>query len=290
MLPDGEAAFIPCIGILVDDPGHSDDLVARVIAVYEHVDQPVPEIELLRRTLAKSFFPVHIRMYSKSRRKAPIYWQISVPSARYSVWLYVNTLHKDTFFRVQTNYVATKLAHEERVLDAMRQELRENSTAAGRRQLSAQESFIEELRGLHDEVRRVAPLWNPALDDGVLLMMAPLWRLVPQHKPWQRELKVKWDELAAGEYDWAHTAMHLWPERVIPKCATDRSLAIAHGLEDVFWSETAAGKWKRRPIPTRPIEELVRERTSVAVKAALKHLNEASAPISSRARTRRSLP
>ena len=67
--------------------------------------------------------------------------------------------------------------------------------------------------------------------------MAPLWRLVPQHKPWQKELKSKWDELVAGKYDWAHLAMHLWPERVVPKCATDRSLAIAHGLEDVFWTE-----------------------------------------------------
>jgi len=36
-----------------------------------------------------------------------------------------------------------------------------------------------------------APVWNPTLDDGVVLVMAPLWRLVPQHKPWQRELKSK---------------------------------------------------------------------------------------------------
>ena len=37
--------------------------------------------------------------------------------------------------------------------------------------------------------------------------------------------------------------MHLWPERVVPKCATDRSLAIAHGLEEVFWVEGTDGKW-----------------------------------------------
>jgi hypothetical protein len=29
-----------------------------------------------------------------------------------------------------------------------------------------------------------------------------------------------------GKYDWSHVAMHLFPERVVPKCATDRSLAI----------------------------------------------------------------
>ena len=72
--------------------------------------------------------------------------------------------------------------------------------------------------------------------------------------------------------------MHLWPERVVPKCATDRSLAIAHGLEDVFWAEGADGKWTKRARPTRPVEELVAERTSPAVKAALADLLAAPAP------------
>jgi hypothetical protein len=127
-----------------------------------------------------------------------------------------------------------------------------------------------------EEVKRVTPLWNPTLDDGVVLTMAPLWHLVPQHKPWQKELKSKWDELVAGKYDWAHIAMHLWPERVVPKCATDRSLAIAHGLEDVFWVENPSGKWTQRPAPTKSVEELVRERTSPAVKAAVQSLLDTS--------------
>jgi hypothetical protein len=62
--------------------------------------------------------------------------------------------------------------------------------------------------------------------------------------------------------------MHLWPERVVPKCATDRSLAIAHGVEDVFWVEGADGKWKARTTPTRSVQELVRECKSPAVVAA----------------------
>ncbi len=69
------------------------------------------------------------------------------------------------------------------------------------------------------EVQRVTPLWNPNLDDGAVVTMAPLWHLVPQNKAWQKELKAKWQELAAGKYDWTHLAMHLWPERVVPKCA-----------------------------------------------------------------------
>ena len=78
-----------------------------------------------------------------------------------------------------------------------------------------------------------------------------------RHKPWQKELQEQWAELVKGKYDWAHLAMHLWPERVVPKCATDRSLAIAHGLEDVFWSEDADGKWQKRSAPTTPLETLI---------------------------------
>jgi len=134
---------------------------------------------------------------------------------------------------------------------------------------------VEELRVLLDEVKRVAPLWNPNLDDGVVINFAPLWRLVPHHKPWQKELKTTWEALCAGDYDWAHLAMHLWPERVVPKCATDRSLAIAHGFEDAFWVEDENGKWKQRTTPLRSVNELIRERSSPAVKAALKNLLDA---------------
>ena len=149
--------------------------------------------------------------------------------------------------------VAPKLAHEERQLTSLVQNAGDSPSAKERKEIAAQEAFVEELRAFLDEVKRVAPLWNPTLDDGVVLTMAPLWRLVPQHKPWQKELKGRWDELRAGNYDWAQIAMHLWPERVVPKCATDRSLAIAHGLEDVFWADGADGKWKPRPSPTRPL-------------------------------------
>jgi hypothetical protein len=152
--------------------------------------------------------------------------------------------------------------------------------------VAAHEAFLDELRAFMEELRRIAPLWNPDLDDGVIINFAPLWRLVPQNKAWQKELKTIWDALCGGNLDWAHLAMHLWPERVVPKCATDRSLAIAHGLEAVFWDEGDDGKWKPRSTPTRTVEELVRERTSSAVKAALKSLLEASAANGSAGRAR----
>lgn len=275
-------------GIHVDDEGHEQDIARSVQDGFAKaladdtraMHQEALDIlgtSSLRAWLRRDYFRVHLDTYSVSRRKAPIYWQLATPSASYSVWLYLHAFTKDTLFRVQNDYVAPKLAHEERRLEVMERELREKATAADRKALAAQEAFVEELRTFVDEVKRVAPLWKPNLDDGVIINFAPLWRLVAQHKPWQKEVKSTWDALCGGKYDWAHLAMHLWPERVVPKCAADRSLAIAHGLEEVFWEQDADGKWTARKIPTRSIEELILERTSPAVKAALKGLREAPA-------------
>lgn len=276
MLPEGDPPFRQGTGILVDDPGHRDDLTAAVTSVLNVVKVEPPAD--LRRTLAHDFFPFHIQRYSKSRRKAPIYWQLATLSASYSVWLYLHAFSPDTLYKVQNDYVGPKLRHEEQKLDGLRREYGDNPTASQRKELDSQETFVAELRTFLDEVKRVASLWKPDLDDGVVINFAPLWRLVPHHRPWQKECKTTWDALADGDYDWSHLAMHLWPERVVPKCKQDRSLAIAHGLEDVFWSEDADGKWKSRPTPTRPVQDLVKERTSPAVKAALDSLLSAPQP------------
>jgi len=69
----------------------------------------------------------------------------------------------------------------------------------------------------------------------------------------------------------------LWPERVMPWCATDRSLAIARGIESQLRQENADGNWWPRATPTRPINELIRSRSSPAGKAALRSLIKAPA-------------
>jgi hypothetical protein len=266
--------------VLADDEGHPSDIVPHMKEPLElnwgrgAITEAEEILGGLRRWIREDFFIKHCAQYSKSRRKAPIYWQLATPSSSYSVWLHLHAFTKDTLYKVQNDWVSPKLAHEERKLDSLRRELGESPKAEGRKRLAAQERFVQELRSFLEEVRHVAPIWCPNLDDGVVINFAPLWRLVPHHKAWQKELKTTWDALCRGEYDWARLAMHLWPERVVQKCATDRSLAIAHGLEDTLWVEENAGKWKPRPIPTRAIDELVRERTSVSVKAALKSLLE----------------
>jgi len=285
----------------VDDRGSSADFVIKLDEVLTAIAGNSPEqfkSELLtalgyanlREYMRNSrgMFDDHLKRYTDGRRTAPIYWQIGIPSGRYSVWLYAHGLTRDSLFRLQNDVVTPKLAHEERQLASLIHQAGGSPSAKERKEIAGAEALIDELRAFLSELKRIAPLWNPTLDDGLTLTMAPLWRLVGQHKGWQKELKTKWDELAVGKYDWAHIAMHLWPERVVPKCVTDRSLAIVHGLEDAFWTESDDGKRKPRRTPTYPIDELIRGRTTIAVKAALEGLVETSAPNGPKARTRRS--
>jgi hypothetical protein len=78
----------------------------------------------------------------------------------------------------------------------------------------------------------------------VQITAAPLWRLF-RLKKWQTRLKDTWEKLEAGEYDWAHLAYSIWPERVREKCKTDKSLAIAHDLEHLYVEPPGKAKKRR---------------------------------------------
>jgi Eco57I restriction-modification methylase len=282
--------------ILVDDSGHPDDIVGRIESSVDStvssqllrgaLDEVAGSSSTLREHIRHMFFDQHLKDTSLHRRTAPVIWQLATASMRYSVWLYYHRFTKDTFYKVLNDYVMPKLRHEERKLAAQTQGAGGNPTQNLRKEFADQKTLVEELRAFRDEVARIAPLWNPDPNDGVIINFAPLWRLVPYHRAWQRECKDCWERLVAGEYDWAHLAMHLWPERVVPKCADDRSLAIAHGIEEVFWIEGSDGKWQPRKIDPTTIDELIKKRTSAAVKDALKNLLDAPAPTSARGSTR----
>ncbi|HYA42751.1 MAG TPA: hypothetical protein VEF34_15715 [Syntrophobacteraceae bacterium] len=54
----------------------------------------------------------------------------------------------------------------------------------------------------------------------------------------------------AGEYDWAHLAYSIWPDRVRKKCRRDKSIAIAHDLEDLYEEKK---KEQKRPKTKRQV-------------------------------------
>lgn len=230
MLPDGAEPFHAHSGILVDDQGHPNDLARLIEEVLVRVDAPVSAD--VRRWLQRDLFPLHLKQYNKSRRKATIYWPLSTNSGSYTLWVYYPDLTSQTLYSAVNDFVEPKLTQISREADA----LRARGAARSREDEKAFEALqaLElELIELRDTLLRIAPTYRPNHDDGVQVTAAPLWQLF-RHKPWQKVLKDTWAKLEKGDYDWAHLAMAYWPDRVREKCKTDKSLAIAHDLEHLY--------------------------------------------------------
>jgi hypothetical protein len=230
MLPDDAEPFYAHSGILVDDQGHPADLAHLIEEVLARVDAPVPAD--VRRWLQRDFFPLHMRQYSKSRRKAPIYWPISTTSGNYTLWLYYPSLTDQTLFTAVNDFIEPKLKQVGQDVSA----LRTKGSARSRddeKTFEALQTLELELIELRDTLLAIAQTYRPNHDDGVQITAAPLGQLF-RHKPWQKILKDTWAKLEKGDYDWAHLAMAYWPDRVREKCETDKSLAIAHDLEHLY--------------------------------------------------------
>lgn len=186
---------------------------------------------------AGGFFGAHSAHYSQNKRVAPLYWPLTTPSGGYTVWLYAPRLTDQTLFRVVSDFVRPRqaLAQEE----VHRLETVVGASAAdgparrrAHEQLGAARTLADELGALAQEVLRVANLpYRPHPDDGFVVTAAPLHGCFPRGSKWRQATEAAWRALEAGDYDWAHLALTLFPERVREKCVTDRSLAIAHGLE-----------------------------------------------------------
>ena len=191
------------------------------------------------------FFADHLTRYSKSRRQAPIYWPLSTAGGRYTLWLYYHRLTPDTLYKCLQQFVVPKLADVEKELTHLRTVLAANEGGAKERdRLEELEDLRRELIELRTELELWAPKWKPNLNDGVLITAAPLWKLFRLPK-WQKDLKACWQELEKGDYDWSHLAYSLWPDRVREKCKADRSLAIAHGLEEICEVKAPVKKAKK---------------------------------------------
>jgi hypothetical protein len=131
-LPAAYFVHIPWEGILVDDPNHPLDLEHRIREVIEiiwngkdgdakaeaieHEACEILGVQSLRDYFRKptGFFAEHLKRYSKSRRQAPIYWQLSAGNGNYSAWLYYHRFTQDTLYRVLRDFVEPRIQQAER--------------------------------------------------------------------------------------------------------------------------------------------------------------------------------
>lgn len=280
-------------GMLVLDAGHPHDLAAKARqalifmlgerdareCIHEATGKDGDLDEELRRYFEGDFFKEHLPKY----RKRPVYWLLQSPRKTYGVYLFHERITKDSLYRIRSEqYIGSKLKLLSTRLDAQQRE----AEGASGRQLKDLQKSIEETEVARDDLQAFASLvdnlialgYEPNIDDGVLINMAPLWQLIPS---WSTEPKKCWDKLVSGDYDWSHMAMSLWPERVIPKCVDNASFAIAHGLDGVFWIQDERQRFQRKPAPTggwKPIvDKLVAERTRPGIKEAIEAISNSGA-------------
>lgn len=238
-------------GIATLEPGHPDDLAGRVTkALGLLVGDDQVEVVLSRATggkpladyLAGDFFKAHVKQY----RKRPIYWLLQSggrgAKRRYSVYLFAERVTRDTLHLLRGGrYVAGRIARLRKEAGELRERITTLPQGAERRraerdldtldgELADLEAFDKALAEVTNRANQRGETvgWAPELDDGILINLAPLAALMPA---WSAEPKQCWEALSRGDYDWSHTAMRYWPDRVLAACRGNKSYAIAHGID-----------------------------------------------------------
>ncbi len=221
--PPGYSLDLPSDRILLDEEGHPWDIELRVRRAAEAVlDDPEGILDECQRILGRElrehfrrdFFKVHLGRYSKSRRKAPIYWHLSVPTREWGLWVYAPSLTRETLFAV-VREARRKESLLVQGIDRLRHQV---AGASGRerqrltKQLDTEEGLLREVRAFLREAERVANLgWVPELDDGIILCAAPLAGLMPAWRQTGREEENKNPSdpeqarrmIKAGKFPWA---------------------------------------------------------------------------------------
>ncbi len=212
---EDDPSDLPAQGLLADDPGQPWDLTGRVRRVLRLLwgDQaPAAETELLHMLGTddlrawlhhpNEFWRHHRTRYSKSRRKAPIYWPLQSERRAYTIWLYYPRLDRDMVFKALDELALPRLNRLRSALADLRAQAAGNPPADLRRRLAVQEAAVAELQDFYEELKAVADLnIVPSLDDGVLLNAAPYHELLP----WPDAVRA-WRELQDGKYPWSGIA------------------------------------------------------------------------------------
>lgn len=249
-IPSNYPIEVPNDGILVQASDNQLSLVSRLrstmVAIWKDKANDI-EYELCKLIGVDSlqdyfdnpngFFEYHFKRYTKSRRKAPIYWPLSSAHGAFTVWVYYPKLSQNTLPQI-----VLLLGKE---IEATKSEL----TAAQLNQDKVEENrlrfLLADLEGMVSDLNAVIELpYRPSHDDGIPVTAAPLARFF-QHNGWRNECFDNLEKLNSGEYDWSHLAYCLFPVRIREKAKKDWCLALTHGLEDICLNRPKAKKTKK---------------------------------------------
>lgn len=256
VVSQGEAACpaqldVPTDGILTNNSDSSLSLASHVREVMHYLwaDRADDmEYELCQLIGCKSlqaylasptgFFDYHFKRYTKSHRKAPIYWLLASEDGTVDYWVYYPKLSKNTLPQLIIR------------LREQQEQLRTRLNAALAAHDKTQESQIraeqEQVEGMMDELNRIlAAGYVPNHDDGVPVTAAPLLHLAAS-RPWRVECEKNLELLEKGDYDWSHLAMSMYPARVTQKAKKDWCMALTHGLEHICENKPKEKKARKK--------------------------------------------
>ncbi len=184
------------------------------------------------------FFDYHFKRYTKSRRKAPIYWLLASANGTVDYWVYYPKLTKNTLPQLVNGLRAEA--------EALRSRLNAALTAHDKSVEATVRAEQEQVEGMQEELNRIiASGYEPCHDDGVPVTAAPLLQLIP-HRAWRQECEKNMEALAKGDYDWSHLAMSLYPARVTQKAKKNWCLALTHGLEHLCENKPKENKPRKK--------------------------------------------
>lgn len=184
------------------------------------------------------FFDYHFKRYTKSRRKAPIYWLLASEDGTVDYWVYYPKLSKNTLPQLII------------LLREKGEQLRTRLNAALATHDKTQETQVraeqEQVEGMMEKLNRIIEAgYVPNHDDGVPVTAAPLQHLAAS-RLWRTECEKNMELLAKGDYDWSHLAMSMYPARVAQKAKKDWCMALTHGLEHICENKPKEKKTRKK--------------------------------------------
>lgn len=246
-----EASFsIPEDGILSMDAESPLSLTTHVRDVMRYIwDERADDIEYelcqligcknLQNYLESptGFFDYHFKRYTKSRRKAPIYWPLSSEDGSLTYWVYYPKLNQNTL-----HSLILKLRDEN---ERLHSQIAATTDKTHQTLLRGRQQQVE---GMMDELNNIINAgYKPNHDDGVPVTSCPLVKLIA-HRGWKQECTENWEDLQKGEYDWSHLAMSMFPARVTQKAKKDWCLALTHGLEHLCENKPKEKKTRKKKV------------------------------------------
>ena len=235
-IPSDYPADTPADGILSNQTDSRLNLAMKVRDVIHYIwadKSDDIEYELCQLIGCKSlqnyfestsgFFDYHFKRYTKSRRKAPIYWPLSSEDGSLTYWIYYPKLSHNTLpsLIIKLREENEKLMSGINAAMVSKEKNLENDLRAKQYQV---ENMMAEINRIIDSG------YEPNHDDGVPVTSCPLVNLI-FHRAWKAECQNNLEELNKGNYDWSHLAMSMYPARVTQKAKKDWCMALTHGLE-----------------------------------------------------------